>query len=257
MQTGAASAWQFQKQLIRGSAGEQILQDLKEQILVGQIATGTKLPSEKELATVYGVSTPTVRNAMRGLASAGLITVRHGSGAYVTASAHQLISNSLGSVMRRERVSIRQMGAVAVALNSLAAELAAENATSEEIDIMQTALHKIDGAQNLVEVISGYRAFLETLAQASGNALLASLCRSMVTVQLDAMEMAGGVPFELWRKSSAQLGSERQRLLDSIRSRNPDESRAAARAYYDQASKVISVTEGVKEPLSPESALKA
>jgi GntR family transcriptional repressor for pyruvate dehydrogenase complex len=247
MQSNVVSAWQFQKQLNRGNAGEQILQDLKEQILVGQIASGTKLPSEKELAIRYGVSTPTVRNAMRGLASAGLITVRHGSGAFVTADSDGLIASSLGSVMRRERVSLRQMLTVAVALNGLAAELAAGNATRHELDLMQAALRDIEDAQNIEEVMAAYRAFLATLAQASGNPLLASLCRSMVTVQLDAVQTAAGVSFEVWRKSGKQLGAERQRLLDAISSRNPDEARAAAKAYYDRALNVISMLLGASE----------
>jgi GntR family transcriptional regulator, transcriptional repressor for pyruvate dehydrogenase complex len=235
-----AMAWQFDKQLMRGNAGQQILQHLKEQILVGQIASGTKLPSEKELATQYGVSAPTVRNAMRGLASAGLIVVRHGSGAFVTADPDGLIADSLGSLMRRERVSVPQTVKVAVALNGLAAELAAENATEEDLEAMQKALDDIERATAMEEVFAGFRLFLSTLAKASANPLLAALCRSMVGVQLDAVQMAAGLNFEVWRQSGKRLGLERQAVLDAIRARNADEARSAAKAYYERASKVIS-----------------
>ena len=51
----------------------QVEQQLREAILVGQFAQGEKLPPETELARQFGVSRPTVREALGALVSAGLI----------------------------------------------------------------------------------------------------------------------------------------------------------------------------------------
>ena len=46
--------------------------------------TGQRLPSERDLAEEFGVSRPTVREAMIALEIRGLVETRHGSGVYVT-----------------------------------------------------------------------------------------------------------------------------------------------------------------------------
>ena len=51
----------------RSRMADKIFKDLKNSIVLGEIAQGSKLPSEKELALRYGVSGPTVREAVRGL----------------------------------------------------------------------------------------------------------------------------------------------------------------------------------------------
>jgi len=77
------------KRSVRGNAAEHVHGDLRDAILSGQFAKGSRLPTEKQLAESYGVSGPTVREAIRGLTTARLIEVRHGSGAYVTADSDQ------------------------------------------------------------------------------------------------------------------------------------------------------------------------
>lgn len=49
----------------------------------GQFLAGSRLPPERDLAERFGVSRPTVREAMIALEIQGLVEVRHGSGVYV------------------------------------------------------------------------------------------------------------------------------------------------------------------------------
>jgi DNA-binding FadR family transcriptional regulator len=63
---------------------EQIAQRLAEAISAGKYEVGQRLPSERELAQSFGVSRPTVREAIISLELDGLVDVRLGSGVYVT-----------------------------------------------------------------------------------------------------------------------------------------------------------------------------
>jgi GntR family transcriptional repressor for pyruvate dehydrogenase complex len=62
-----------------GRAFEQILGELEGSISSGELAAGDRLPPERDLATRYGVSRTSVREAIRVLESMGIVSVRRGA----------------------------------------------------------------------------------------------------------------------------------------------------------------------------------
>ncbi|GAF86055.1 unnamed protein product, partial [marine sediment metagenome] len=56
---------------------------LEEEIAAKQLAPGTRLPSERELCELYGVSVTPVRRALQDLVDRGLVRRRRGSGTFV------------------------------------------------------------------------------------------------------------------------------------------------------------------------------
>ena len=92
--------------LHRGSAANQVFVKLRDQILQGTLARGTKLPSERELAQRYQVSAPTIREAIRGLTAVRLVEVRHGTGMYVTAAVDALFAMATSALLEVEKVEL-------------------------------------------------------------------------------------------------------------------------------------------------------
>src|ERR1700733_9227361 len=78
----------------RATAADQIIEQLRTQILTGAVALGAKLPTERELGLEFGVSSPTIREALRALSSMGLIEARRGSGAYVAPNLGRIIASA-------------------------------------------------------------------------------------------------------------------------------------------------------------------
>lgn len=231
--------WQPSRQLERGNAAEQIFADLRAQILDGGFVRGAKLPTEKQLADAYGVSGPTVREAIRGLTTSRLVEVRHGSGTYVTAQTDQLIDISLHSMIQMERVNIRQVLGVLGALNCYAAELAAARGDAGAVKGMQQALDEISSATKPSDVSNGFLHFTEALAAASRNPLLMAFCRFLAGVQISLAKELAGDSFEVWKKSAAKLAKDRQNIVDAVASRQPDVAREAARVFHERALKTI------------------
>ena len=104
-----STPWEPKQRVIRGNAAEQVLEDLRDQILSGGFPRGSKLPTEKQLGLAYGISSNTIREAIRGLTAAHLVEVKHGSGAYVTGNAEQLIARSLRSILQVGRIGIEDI----------------------------------------------------------------------------------------------------------------------------------------------------
>ena len=64
---------------------EQVAEDLAARIAAGEHKVGERLPSERDLAQSFGVSRPTIREAVIALELDGLVDVKMGSGVYVLA----------------------------------------------------------------------------------------------------------------------------------------------------------------------------
>lgn len=71
------------KKIERTTAGELIYLNLRDNIIAHKWLPGEKLPSETELASMYGVNRLTVRTALQRLNAIGLVETRVGDGTYV------------------------------------------------------------------------------------------------------------------------------------------------------------------------------
>ncbi|MET8797003.1 GntR family transcriptional regulator [Nocardia sp. NPDC004568] len=66
------------KRIARRSVPDEIYDQLVDDVLTGELAPGSTLPAERQLAEALGVSRPTVREAVQRLARAGLVEIRQG-----------------------------------------------------------------------------------------------------------------------------------------------------------------------------------
>src|SRR5919108_3442359 len=64
----------------REGASNIVVDRLLGLVKAGRLAPGDRLPSERQLAEMFGVSRPTVREALRGLSVLGVVEIRHGGG---------------------------------------------------------------------------------------------------------------------------------------------------------------------------------
>jgi GntR family transcriptional regulator, transcriptional repressor for pyruvate dehydrogenase complex len=159
----------------------QVEQQLREAILRGQFAQGDKLPPETELAQQFGVSRPTVREALGALVSAGLIRKIPGvaGGSFVNSvnpdSLSQMLRESMDTTLRLGTLQIGELTEVRKVLEVPSARWAAEHRTEHHLQELKAILQRqrtttIDDPQ-----IPEYdKAFHAIIGQASGNRLLAA-----------------------------------------------------------------------------------
>ncbi len=63
--------------------GKQVVGRILELIRTGSLRAGDRLPPERELIEIFGISRPSLREALRALSTLGVIESRHGGGAFV------------------------------------------------------------------------------------------------------------------------------------------------------------------------------
>src|SRR6267378_403434 len=79
---------------------EQIVQQIEESILKGDLKPGDQLPAERELAQRFGVSRTAVREAVKALREKGLVEAYSGRGTFVTDGTSQAVRQSLDLMLR-------------------------------------------------------------------------------------------------------------------------------------------------------------
>jgi GntR family transcriptional repressor for pyruvate dehydrogenase complex len=216
-----------------------IVNDLHERILSGELARGAKLPTERELAQGYGVSGATVRESIRALTAMHMIEVRHGSGAYVTANAEQLIAQSLHAMIKLERLQPNDILGVLAVLNAHSAELAASRATVQDVRELRLALEQVDSARSAADAQAGLERFLFGLASASHNPLLRAICKFLASLQIGMARQIAGDSGTMWRQTTARLKNERRQLVEAIAQGDAVAARNLALVYHRRAVDVI------------------
>ncbi len=215
----------------RSRASDYIFEDLRQAILRGQHLRGARLPAERDLARSYGVSGPTIREAIRGLSLLGLVDVRHGSGTYVTADIDALVALSLGSVIQFEQLGVPQVLQIFGLLSGEAARLAAEYARPAQVSALRESVERLDHVHSMADAIVGIREFHALLAEASGNPLLATLCTFLAGLQIDLALAAFDVSLPDWQSVVESLQPPRRALVMAIAAGRADEASESAKAF--------------------------
>jgi len=146
-----------------------------------QLKPGDRLPSARDLAALFSVATPTIREALRRLQATGLVDIRHGSGIYVRRDADRImLSNpSLGAL---EAHTIMQVLDARLLIEPHLAELAAVVASQDVITDLQSIL---DMAENTLQpprdryIELNYMLHV-AIARASGNIVLTHIVQSLL-----------------------------------------------------------------------------
>lgn len=73
---------------------DEVANRLRDYIVTNELSAGDRLPSERQLSAQLATSRATVSQALRTLSIAGLVEVRHGSGAYVRTDPYSLLGVS-------------------------------------------------------------------------------------------------------------------------------------------------------------------
>src|SRR5689334_7655759 len=99
-----------------------------------QLRPGERLPAERELARMLGVSRVPIREAMRTLSAQGLVEIRRGQGMYVASSAVDATIDPLAGALLKQRDLLAELFAVRRLLEPASAQWAAAREDPEQAE---------------------------------------------------------------------------------------------------------------------------
>ncbi len=215
-----------------GTTAEEVVTRLRDMIHNGELSPGDRLPPERDLAKLLGVSRPTLRAGIRSLATVGILQSRQGAGTFVAQrdESPTLDSSPLRMLSALHGFTSDEMFEARLALEMSVAALAAERATSEQMTLMAeeiTGMYASLGEpeQYLVHDMK----FHQTIAAASNNRILTSLMNMVATILFDSRSKTVHRALDL--KQSAE---QHHNIYRAMRERNPESAR---RAMYEHLTK--------------------
>jgi GntR family transcriptional regulator, transcriptional repressor for pyruvate dehydrogenase complex len=217
----------------RGTTSEEVVSQLREMIHRGELRPGDRLPPERDLAKMLGVSRPTLRAGIRSLAAVGVLQSRQGAGTFVVKSdgPPALDSNPLRLMASLHGFTSAEMFEARQSLEMAVAGLAAERASG---DLMATMSEEIAGMFASLDdpeqfLIHDMR-FHQTVAAASGNRILTSLMNMVATILFDVRSKTVKRARDL--KESAEM---HRHIYRAIREHDPEAARVAMREHLMRA----------------------
>ena len=214
---------------------DQVLERMTDLIVEGQLAANTALPPESDLAGSFGVSRTVVREAVRILASQGLLEVRHGVGTFVNPPPAWRVEEPLSLLLRVTKGSLLRWLEVRTALEVTAVSLAAERATPDDWAVLNAAhaemRHEVSvGLESPIGFVQADMRFHLGLAAAAKNPLLVCVLRPVLT----PLEGKLRETIALLPESPALAVEEHQVVLDRVAAGDGPGSADAMRRHLDR-----------------------
>jgi len=221
------------KPLVAESLAQQIADQIREVIMDGTLKADERLPTEDDLAKHFGVSRPTVREALKRLSAQNLIRSRRGpaGGTFV----NRPTCEELSSDVTRAAALLVGMGEVDIAevmearreFEVVCARLAAERRLLSELDVMAAEIEiQKDSMLPDAEFCASDVRFHRALADASHNPAIRFAMFSVIEAlqSIDKLE-------KLRSREREEIVKQHERILKALSARDAD---GAAAAVTDQ-----------------------
>lgn len=224
---------------------DDIVEQLETMILEGTLLPGQRLPAERVLAGRFGVSRPSVREAVQKLVARGLLISRQGGGNYVSESLGSSFSDPLMSLLESRPEAQRDLLEFRHTLEADCAYYAARRATDLDRQQLQVAFDELqacyarEGKVSRAEEGAADARFHLAIAQASHNLVLLHTIRGLFDLLKRSVVINIGGMYALRSETRHTLVAQHKALFDAIMERRAEDARRIAGEHIEFVQDVL------------------
>ena len=207
---------------------EEIVEQIKSLISKGELKPSERIPSERDLATMLGVSRPSVREAIMVLEAMGFLESRQGGGTFVRALTEATLADPLAKLMeQKDPRMLHALTEVRMGLETWSAYLAAQRAEPEEIAELQRLyeIMEVQAARGGWDV-SVDANFHYTITAATHNTVQIHVLNTIHSLFQTTLQVA---LTEFYRKTGyvEKLLKQHREIVEAIAAHDPEGARRA------------------------------
>ena len=202
-----------------GNLSEGILNQIMQAINNGELKPGDKLPPEREMCTVFSVSRTVIRDALKMLVGLGVVTIRHGMGAYINEVDGAENVFRLASLLQISRGTIDELFQVREVLESQAVIWCTQNANEQDLQQLE---HIVRKGKELGEAGESKLALLDAefhlkIVEAAGN-------RVLMRLMINLLDLLGENRARVLKVPGRQRLSvlDHETVVEAIKQRDPE-----------------------------------
>lgn len=202
---------------------QSVVRQIEQLILRGILRPGERLPSERELSERFGVSRPSLREAVSELQERGLLATRAGAGIYVADVLGSAFSPALIRLFAAHEEAVFDYIAFRRDLESIAAERAAISGSDTDLKVIDTLFHKMEAAhskRNPADEAELDAEFHLAIIEASHNVIMLHMMRSMFDLLREGVFFNRQIMFK--QRTTRDLLLDHHRAINSaLQARDP------------------------------------
>ena len=213
----------------RRTVTQDAIAQIRNLVASGGLMPGQKLPPERRLAEMLGVSRPTLREAIGALTAMGILESQHGSGTYVAKLSAELLTHPLSLILATNGGALQELFEVRLMLEVGAARAAAIRITDPDLRrLRQLSREGGDQISNVEPFVDLDLAFHRVIHVASGNAVLAAVMESIGLLGKES-RMHTAQRLEV-REGTCR---EHREIVRALKAHDPDAAAEAMKAHLE------------------------
>lgn len=194
------------------------IEQIRALVAAGSLLPGERLPPERVLSELLGVSRPTLREAVRALVAMGVLKSRAGSGTYVTDLSPETIAGPLAFVLDAGHRSSLDLFEVRLALEVAAAKWAAVRIDHAALELLEYEVRALETWMEDIERFTDADiAFHRLIHEQTGNGILLELMSSM-----SVLDRRTRMLLSEDREAREETVPEHENILRNLRARSPE-----------------------------------
>ncbi len=159
-----------------------VIDYIKQEIRVGNLGIGSRLPPERTLAEQLNVGRNSVREALRILEIMGIVTSTQGAGHFIAGNFESSLVETMSIMFLLNKLSFQQVSQLRYALEKQAYALAALHISEDDLRELQTIISRLDMGVSEEENVLLDKRLHYTIARASNNILIVEILNALSDV---------------------------------------------------------------------------
>jgi GntR family transcriptional repressor for pyruvate dehydrogenase complex len=214
---------------------QRIADHVRELIESQELQPGERLPSERDLARLLGVSRVPIREAMRTLAAQGLVEIRRGQGRFVASGSVEATVGELTTALIKQRDLLAELFSVRQLLEPASALWAAARGDADDVAELERLVEDMERAGEAdppdYETIGERDTQLHVqIAAASGNRVLVRIMQAIQDLHREQLQTS-----LRYRDRVHSTITDHRRIVRAIAARDPVRARSAMLDHLDNS----------------------